>query len=100
MLYRLVHAVSKAFFSTFDSDTNIQVGAKIRNRSFIGKLTILCLAFERKILKMLADTKLGDCLFLALPSDWQHTDKALEQSFYENCISLDTLAVRSNNNFS
>jgi hypothetical protein len=43
-------------------------------------LTILRLAFERKILKMLADNKLGDCLLLALPSGWQYTDKALEKS--------------------
>jgi hypothetical protein len=62
-------------------------------------LTILRLAFERKILKMLADIKPQDCLLLALPSGWQYTDKALEKSFDENCISLNTLAVGSNNNF-
>ena len=94
-----MHAVSKAFFSIFDSDTNIRTGVKVLNRRFIGKLMLLRLAFERKTLKMLADIKPLDCLLLALPGGWQHTDKALEKSFYENCISLNTLAVRSNNNF-
>jgi hypothetical protein len=43
-------------------------------------LTILRLAFERKILKMLADIKPLDCLLLTLPIGWQSTDKALEKS--------------------
>jgi len=43
-------------------------------------LTILRLAFKRKILKMSTDIKPRDCLLLTLPSDWQHTDKALEKS--------------------
>jgi len=89
-----VHAFSKAFFSIFDSDTNIHTGSKIRNRGFTGKLTILRLAFERKILKMLADIKPRACLLLALPSGWQYTDKALEKFFYENSISPDSLAAR------
>jgi len=68
----------KRFLSIFDSDTNIQGVSKVRNRRLTGRLTILRLAFERKILKMLADIKPRDCLLLALPSGWQYTDKALE----------------------
>jgi hypothetical protein len=60
---------------------------------------ILRLAFMQKILKMFADIQPRDCQFLTLTSGWQHTDKALEKLFDENCISPDSLASRPGYNF-
>jgi hypothetical protein len=89
----------KRFVRFFDSDAKMQPGAWVRKRRFSGKLSILQLAFKRKILKMLADIKPRDCLLETLPSGVRHNDIALEKSFDENCISPDSLAFRSNYNF-